>query len=144
MSISLIKKARSLGIHLFCLPPNTTHVLQPLDVGVFGPVKQRWRTILKQHKLQTRATNITKERFPGLIKQLWGRSITADHLKWGFRATGLVPFNPKAVKPAQLAPSLVPAVSLAPQAHEGVFTAVGTTTVRPGETPIRAEPRGYF
>ncbi len=25
MDISLIKKARSLGIHLFCLPPNTTH-----------------------------------------------------------------------------------------------------------------------
>ena len=44
MSISLIKKACTLGIHLFCLTPNTTHVLHPLDVGVFGPVKQRWRT----------------------------------------------------------------------------------------------------
>ena len=30
MSISLIKKARTLGIHLFCLPPNTNHILQPL------------------------------------------------------------------------------------------------------------------
>ena len=27
MSITLIKRARDLGIHLFCLPPNTTHVL---------------------------------------------------------------------------------------------------------------------
>ena len=26
MSISLIKKARTLGIHLFCSPPNTTRV----------------------------------------------------------------------------------------------------------------------
>ena len=38
LSIALIKRARQLGIHLFCLPPNTTHILQPLDVGVFGPV----------------------------------------------------------------------------------------------------------
>ena len=46
MSIDLIKRAHSLGIYLFCLPPNTTHVLQPLDVGVFGPVKTQWQAIL--------------------------------------------------------------------------------------------------
>lgn len=25
------------NIIIFCLPPHTTHMLQPLDVGVFGP-----------------------------------------------------------------------------------------------------------
>ena len=76
MSIHLIKKALSLGIHLFCLPPNTTHVLQPLDVGVFGPMKQCWRTILKRYKISTRAANISKERFPQLISDLWKKSLT--------------------------------------------------------------------
>ena len=141
MGIRLIQKACSLGIHLFCLPPNTTHVLQPLDVGVFGPVKQRWRVILKTHKIKTKATNITKERFPSLIQQLWGRSITAEHLQGGFRAVGLVPFSPSAVKPSQLAPSLV-AERRSRQAIEGEFTA--TLTLRHCETPIRAELRGYF
>lgn len=42
-SISLIKKALTLGIHLFCLPPNTTHILHPLDISVSGPMKQRLR-----------------------------------------------------------------------------------------------------
>ena len=107
MSISLIKKARSLGIHLFCLPPNTTHVLQPLDVGVFGPVKIQWRIILKKYKIATRAMNFTKERFPSLIKQLWDKSMLPNHLKSGFEATGLVPFNPNAVKPSKLTPSSV-------------------------------------
>lgn len=31
------------NIHIIGLPPNTTSALQPLDVGVFGPMKQRWR-----------------------------------------------------------------------------------------------------
>ena len=142
MSISLIKKACTLGIHLFCLPPNTTHVLQPLDVGVFGPMKQRWRTILKSHKLKTKATNITKEVFLSLIKQLWERGITAEHLQGGFRAAGLVPFNLKAVKSSQLAPSLVAERLSAEQTTEGEFTA--TLTLHHCETPIRAELCGYF
>ena len=140
MSISLIKKARSLGIHLFCLPPNTTHILQPLDIGVFGPMKQQWRTILKQHKIATRATNITKERFPALIKQLWETSIKPEHLEAGFRAAGLVPFNPKAVKPTQLAPSV--AVTQTSVAATGKIRAV--LTIHAGETPIRTELRCYF
>ena len=139
MSINLIKKAHSLGIHLFCLPPNTTHILQPLDISVFGPMKQQWRTILKQHKIATRASNITKERFPALIKQLWERAITPEHLRAGFRAAGLMPFNPKAVKPAQLAPYHATAIpSVLPT---GEFTAMLTIN---GETPLRAELRGYF
>ena len=39
MGVDLIMKAREAGIHILCLPPHTTHILQPLDVGVFGPVK---------------------------------------------------------------------------------------------------------
>ena len=74
---------------------------------------------LENHKLKTKATNIIKEVFPSLIKQLWERGITAEHLQDGFRAAGLVPFNPKAVKPSQLAPSLVAEGLLAEQTTEG-------------------------
>jgi hypothetical protein len=28
---------------VFTLPPNTTHLTQPLDKGVFGPMKAAWR-----------------------------------------------------------------------------------------------------
>ena len=30
------------NILLYCLPPKTTHKLQPLDVGVFGPLQTAW------------------------------------------------------------------------------------------------------
>ena len=112
-------------------------------MGVFGPVKQRWRVILKNYKIKTKAMNITKERFPSLIKQLWERSITAEHLQGGFRAVGLVPFNPNAVKSSQFAPSLQVAEGRSTyQAIEGEFTA--TLTLHHSETLIRTELRGYF
>ena len=137
VSVDLIKTARTLGIHIFCLPPNTTHILQPLDVGVFGPVKQCWRTILKRYKLKTRAANISKQSFPELIAELYELSFTAEHLKGGFRAAGLVPFNPHIhrSRPARFAPSL-------PTINEGDFERTHTTPAT--ETPLRTELRVYF
>lgn len=64
LSLPLIRKAKEKGVHLYCLPPHCTHVLQPLDVGVYGPVKQEWKRILKEHKTTTMAANVTKEVFP--------------------------------------------------------------------------------
>ena len=38
-----------------------THLLQPLDVGVFAPVKNTWQAVLKQYKLETRGEHVSKE-----------------------------------------------------------------------------------
>ena len=45
ISTGLINAARSNNIHLLCLSPHLTHLLQPLDVGVFGPVKATWKKL---------------------------------------------------------------------------------------------------
>ena len=72
----------SKGVHLVCLPPHTTHLLQPLDVGVYGPVKKTWKTIIKQHNLETQAERIVKEDFPGRQgmweKPLWLWWLSSD------------------------------------------------------------------
>ena len=40
ISLPLIRAVRENNVQLFCLPQNCTHVLQPLDVGVFAPLKR--------------------------------------------------------------------------------------------------------
>jgi hypothetical protein len=37
-SIEFIEFCDAHRIHLFILPPHTTHMLQPLDKGIFGPL----------------------------------------------------------------------------------------------------------
>jgi hypothetical protein len=39
----LIDLAVRHGVEIFRLPPHTTHRLQPLDVGVFGPLQRQWQ-----------------------------------------------------------------------------------------------------
>ncbi len=71
ISLALIELARDNNIHLLCLPPHSTHLLQPLDVEVFGPVKAAWMKLIKEHQIETCAGNVTKEDLPGLIVRLW-------------------------------------------------------------------------
>ena len=138
MSISLIKKVHSLGIHLFCLPHNTTHILQPLHISVFGPMKQQWHTVLKQHKITTRASNITKEYFPCPNQAAVGASYQTEYLQAGFRAAGLMPFNLEMVKPAQLALSHAASPSVVPTSE-----VTSMLTIHVGKTQICAELHGY-
>ena len=40
---STIERAAAEDIIIFCLPPHSSHLTQPLDKGCFGPLKSYWR-----------------------------------------------------------------------------------------------------
>ena len=44
----VIRLAKDNEEEMFCFPPHTTADSQPLDVGVFGPLKVHWRNITLQ------------------------------------------------------------------------------------------------
>ena len=46
ISIEVVLLAIKNYISLICLPPHSTHLLQPLDVGVFKSVKNSWRKLI--------------------------------------------------------------------------------------------------
>ena len=57
-TLGLVEEVRVRGIVFYTFPPHTTHLLQPLDVGVFGPLKHVWSKILKEFKMETMAAKV--------------------------------------------------------------------------------------
>ena len=56
-------------ILLICLPPHTSHALQPLDVGVFRSLKAIWKDVLEKFRRQARTESVDKNIFPPLLKR---------------------------------------------------------------------------
>ena len=49
-SESVVRKCERHNVKFICLPPNFTHLLQPLDVAYFKPLKTSWRSILNDFR----------------------------------------------------------------------------------------------
>ena len=102
MSLEVVKMAIDNNVSIVCLPPHSTHILQPLDVAVFGPMKRAWASILE--KYNEKSYNIDKELFPRLLKHLT-ESKTAflrRHAVAGFETCGIYPFSPEAISDEKL------------------------------------------
>ncbi|CAF1487813.1 unnamed protein product, partial [Didymodactylos carnosus] len=72
-SVRLVEAAIEHQVILFALPLHTTHILQPLDVVVFKPVKEKWKQILSLNENSGKPVN--KDNFPGLLAQLFEKGV---------------------------------------------------------------------
>ena len=61
------------------LPAHSTHLLQPLDIGVFGPLKHNYKT-LPVEQIRFTTYNIDKADFISLIQKTWQKSITTQNI----------------------------------------------------------------
>ena len=96
LTYNTVKTAMDNQIIIMCLPPNTSHALQPLDVGVFKALKVQWKGILKAWYRETERESIDKAVFPSRVKKLWEK-LNTQHAVAGFRGSGLFPVNKEAV-----------------------------------------------
>ena len=79
-----------------CMPAHSSHLLQPLDVGCFSPVKKVYGAEI-EYLVRARITHITKEDFFPAFKKAFDATITESNIKGGFRGAGLVPMDPQNV-----------------------------------------------
>ena len=93
----MIKLAANEGVIIFALPPNTTHLCQPLDKGPFAPLKVAWRKAVQQFISANNGRVVTLYEFNTVFAQAWYNGMTAGNVISGFRCTGIFPFNRHAV-----------------------------------------------
>ena len=67
-SEEVLRACEEHNIKFISLLPNATHLLQPLDVAVFGPLKRVWKGILAEWRKETRHRGTApKDIFPLLL-----------------------------------------------------------------------------
>jgi hypothetical protein len=79
-----------------CMPAHSSHLLQPLDVGCFSPLKRAYSCLIED-KMRLGFNHIDKLDFLEAYPQARTAIFSLDNIKSGFLATGLIPLNPDQV-----------------------------------------------
>ncbi|KAG5867741.1 hypothetical protein JTB14_010151 [Gonioctena quinquepunctata] len=89
--ITAINYLRDHGIVSF--PPHTSHKLQPLDVGVFGPFKGKLKIAFNDWHTRNPGKTVTIYDIPKLVKTAFLESFSLKNITSGFSKPGIWPFN---------------------------------------------------
>lgn len=84
------------NIVTLCMPSHSSHYLQPLDVGCFGPMKKAYGRQIED-LMRVRVTHISKVEFLCAFREAFFASMTRENIQGGFMGAGLVPHNPERV-----------------------------------------------
>lgn len=92
--LSLLELAVENQIIILGLPPHTSHWLQPLDKGCYGPLKQHYNRVCSEFMSESPQNVICKPVWARVFNLAWEAAMTEQNARKGFEVTGIVPFNP--------------------------------------------------
>ncbi|USP81395.1 hypothetical protein yc1106_08669 [Curvularia clavata] len=84
------------NIYTLCMPPHSSHLLQPLDVGCFSPLKRAYSREVES-LIRNHINHITKLEFLPAFKAAFDRSFTPANICSAFRGVGLISLQPDTV-----------------------------------------------
>ena len=94
-----LRLAAENGVIIFCLPPNTTHLTQPLDKGCFGPLKVYWKEECQTYLSKNPGKVVTRYQFSEIFAKAWAKGMMMKNIIGGFKTTGVFPTNREAIMP---------------------------------------------
>ena len=105
LNLDVVDMARNNDVILFCLPPHTTHALQPLDVAVFKSFKNHFSKAVKALSYAKKNFVVLKRDFAQVVKDPFEQAFSIPNIKAGFRKSGIFPFNRNVVDQSKMIPS---------------------------------------
>jgi hypothetical protein len=130
------------GIDLCLLPPHTSHVTQPLDLSVFGPLKTYLAGEVDgifRHSI----SRIARVEFTAAYIQARERAFRPQSIESGFRKAGIYPFNPDIILNNLTPPLATPPLENATESQEVDLSQVLLEDSREG-TPIPLDPDALY
>ncbi len=113
-------------IILLYLPAHTTHLLQPLDVGVFAPLATAYKNNIHTITRFSAAYSVDKVDFLEQYRLARDVSMTSINIQKAWKASGLLPFNPQLILKDFILPK---------EALENPLTQSYNITIRPTTLP---------
>ncbi|XP_033106069.1 uncharacterized protein LOC117108217 [Anneissia japonica] len=107
LNIETAKFCRDNKIILYCFPSHCSHILQPLDLSVFGSLKASWKRAVQRYQFDNPGETVQKQTFCRVFNEAWQESATKKNAVSGFRKAGLFPFSIDAIDKNKIAPSKV-------------------------------------
>ncbi|KAM9781703.1 uncharacterized protein LOC133167892 [Syngnathus typhle] len=97
VNLEVVEAARKEGVVLVCLPPHCSHILQPLDAGLFPLVKRRFAALLDQmHPTNATLFTVSKKDFSGVFKEAYQVAKEDEGIRIvqeSFRKCGIYPVS---------------------------------------------------
>lgn len=107
VNLEVVESARKEGVILLCLPPQCSHILQPLDVGLFVVLKQRFASLVGEGCASDTHFAVSKKEFSGVFKSTYQIAQEEEGVrivKDGFRKCGIYPVNHFTINETHLMP----------------------------------------
>ncbi|XP_052088188.1 uncharacterized protein LOC127725302 [Mytilus californianus] len=104
VAVSTIEWARRHNIVIQLLPAHTSHLLQPLDVGCYGPLQNIYNSLCHR-TIRTKQCALTRYDVCSMACKAYGNALSASNLQSAFRKTGIYPFTKDIINDLPLTPS---------------------------------------
>ncbi|CAG4995819.1 unnamed protein product [Parnassius apollo] len=101
----VLKVAKDNQVYLFTFPAHCTHLLQPLDVGIFKPLKSYWRDSMNRYMNDNPRDAPNRSIFHSIMNPAFISAFTEKNIENAFKKTGICPLNDNVVPKEALRPS---------------------------------------
>lgn len=98
----IFQEARAKSIELYRIVPNATHLMQPLDKGVFGPLKKQWYKTVRKHNRENPGIPMNKGNFAEKLKDAYNDFYRPNIVVNSFASSGIYPVNRAVISDDQL------------------------------------------
>ncbi|KAJ6258110.1 hypothetical protein Dda_7025 [Drechslerella dactyloides] len=121
-----------------CMPPHSSHILQPLDIGCFGPLKQAYSKEVES-LMRAHVNHISKLEFLSGFHKAFTAAMTPKNIRSSFAGAGIVPYDPERVlsKLDMQLPAATP-VNSRPGTANAAATWTTKTPLNPSEASLQA------